>query len=193
MLEADEDDSDEDSDTDSEEDVERALDEDQMDTSGHDEHSNRRRKHEKTENNADWGGDMDDGLTKTLLSFDIYLKGNVSKSTSFFKSTDAQTHRFRMFPYVEKKRKVDDYGETVDVGMWLRKGKMFEEDIESDDVKEAKRRQAEEETRVSTCGSILLSSYHRYRMQSASHLLSSCPLTWRSNWRAASYLLIWKA
>ncbi|KAL4076148.1 beta-lactamase-like protein [Scleroderma citrinum] len=146
VLEADEDESDEESDTDSEEEeVERTLNDDEMDTSDHSNHVSRRRKHDKNEDNADWGGDMDDGLTKTLLSFDIYLKGNVSRLTSFFKSADGQTHRFRMFPYVEKKRKVDEYGETIDVGMWLRKGKVFEEDAESEEVKEAKRRQAEEE------------------------------------------------
>jgi len=149
VLEADEDESDDESDTDSEEEeVERTLNDDDMDTFDDDSRAGRRRKHDKTEDNADWGGDMDDGLTKTLLSFDIYLKGNVSKLTSFFKSTDGQAHRFRMFPYVEKKRKVDEYGETIDVGMWLRKGKVFEEDAESEEVKEAKRRQAEEEDKV---------------------------------------------
>ncbi|KAI6135015.1 beta-lactamase-like protein [Pisolithus croceorrhizus] len=148
VLEADEDESDEESDSDSEEEeVERALDDDddEMDDSDHSVRPGRRRKHDKTEDNADWGGDMDDGLTKTLLSFDIYLKGNVSKSMSFFKSADGPTHRFRMFPYVEKKRRVDEYGETIDVGMWLRKGKVFEDDAETEEVKEAKRKQAEEE------------------------------------------------
>lgn len=148
VLEADEDESDEESDSDSEEEeVERALDDDddEMEGSDHSVRPGRRRKHDKTEDNADWGGDMDDGLTKTLLSFDIYLKGNVSKSMSFFKSADGPTHRFRMFPYVEKKRRVDEYGETIDVGMWLRKGKVFEDDAETEEVKEAKRKQAEEE------------------------------------------------
>jgi cleavage and polyadenylation specificity factor subunit 2 len=78
---------------------------------------------------------------------DIYLKGNVSKSTFFFKA--GQTQRFRMFPYVEKKRRVDDYGETIDVGMWLRKGKALEEEAESEDVKDYKRRTlAEEDAKV---------------------------------------------
>ena len=95
---------------------------------------------------SDWL-DGDEGLTKQLLSFDIYLKGNVSKSMSFFKNT-GQGPRFRMFPYVEKKRRVDDYGETIDVGMWLRKGKALEEEAESDEVKDLKRQAAEEEARV---------------------------------------------
>ena len=98
--------------------------------------------------NTDWL-DGDEGLTKQLLSFDIYLKGNVSKSTFFFKNA-GQTQRFRMFPYVEKKRRVDDYGETIDVGMWLRKGKALEEEAESEDVKDYKRRTlAEEDAKVS--------------------------------------------
>lgn len=153
MLEADEDESDEesDSDEDDEDEVERALDDDQMDTTDGDSvvlTSTRRRKADKMDDNTDWALDMDDGLTKTLLSFDIYLKGNVSKATSFFKSTGAHAQRFRMFPYVEKKRKVDEYGETVDIGMWLRRGKVFEQEAESDEVKEAKRKQAEEEAKV---------------------------------------------
>jgi len=35
---------------------------------------------------------------------------------------------------------VDEYGETIDVGMWLRKGKVLEEDAESDEMKEMKRK-----------------------------------------------------
>ena len=96
---------------------------------------------------ADWAGlDGDDEHPKQLVSFDIYLKGNVSKATSFFRNAGAAAQqRFRMFPYVEKKRRVDEYGETVDVGMWLRKGKVFEEEAESEEVKEARRKQQEEE------------------------------------------------
>lgn len=176
VLEADEDESDEESDSDSEEEeVERTLDDDDMDTIDHDDRTSRRRKHDKTEDNADWGGDMDDGLTKTLLSFDIYLKGNVSKLTSFFKSTDGQAHRFRMFPYVEKKRKVDEYGETIDVGMWLRKGKVFEEDAESEEVKEAKRRQAEEEDKVFRFALDPLAVLTFYRVQSENLLQNMFP------------------
>ncbi|KAJ6628813.1 beta-lactamase-like protein [Mycena sp. CBHHK59/15] len=77
------------------------------------------------------------------------LEGNVSKATSFFKNVGGQTQRFRMFPYVEKKRRVDEYGETIDVGMWLRKGKVFEEEAETDETKDFKRRkQAEEEAKA---------------------------------------------
>ncbi|PFH51359.1 hypothetical protein AMATHDRAFT_74923 [Amanita thiersii Skay4041] len=156
MLEADEDesDSDSDSDADEEDEVRQALGEisgeaeidDVMD--GGSGVVGRRKKADKGLDGADWGLDGDEGLTKQLLSYDIYLKGNVSKSTSFFKSAGIQTQRFRMFPYVEKKRRVDEYGETIDVGMWLRKGKAFEEEAGDVELKDQKLRlQAEEESK----------------------------------------------
>ncbi|KAI0796908.1 beta-lactamase-like protein [Abortiporus biennis] len=159
LLEADEaedevtDDSDSDDDDDDEDEVERALDDDnKMDTSeepgGPTDEPKSRRKKSKRDVDADWGGiDNDDSLPKQVISFDIYLKGNVSKAVSFFK-TEGQTQRFRMFPYVEKKRRVDEYGETVDIGMWLRKGKALEEDTESEEMKELKRQKAEEDAKI---------------------------------------------
>lgn len=163
ILEADEDDSESDSDSDSDEEneVERALGDNNMDTSeDHEtvadsfpaEKPKRKKNKREDSEDADWGAGLDDdGLTKQMLSYDIFLKGNVSKATSFFKTQGGQTQRFRMFPYVEKKRRVDEYGETLDVGMWLRKGKALEEDAESEEVKEAKRRKAEEEAKVCIC------------------------------------------
>lgn len=89
------------------------------------------------------------------LSFDIYLKGNTvaRTATSFFKSGaadassaaevatdgDATTNentsapsegltRYRMFPMIERRRRVDAYGETLDVGAWMRRGKALEEE-----------------------------------------------------------------
>jgi cleavage and polyadenylation specificity factor subunit 2 len=150
MLEADEGDSDSDSDSDSEEEneVSRVLGEDMMDTSGDVDVTGGRRKGEKAAD-TDWALDGDEGLTRQLLSYDIYLKGNVSKATSFFKNVGRQTQRFRMFPYVERKKRVDEYGETIDVGMWLRKGKVLEEEGESEEMKEMKRKtQAEEDAKV---------------------------------------------
>ncbi|KAF5363964.1 hypothetical protein D9756_000393 [Leucocoprinus leucothites] len=144
MLEADEDESESDSDSDAEEEdeVRRTLEGD-MDVDD-DNKTLRRRKGDNLDS-ADWAMDGDEGLTKQFLSFDIYLKGNVSKATSFFKSTGTQAQRFRMFPYVEKKRRVDEYGETIDVGMWLRKGKALEEEAESDEIRDYKRKLQEEE------------------------------------------------
>ncbi|KAJ7781055.1 beta-lactamase-like protein [Mycena metata] len=151
MLEADEDesDSDSDSDADEEDEVREALEGENMDTDGPGDGAGKKRKAEKALDGTDWGLDGDEGLTKQLLSFDIYLKGNVSKATSFFKNVGGQTQRFRMFPYVEKKRRVDEYGETVDVAMWLRKGRVFEEEAETDETKDFKRRkQAEDEAKA---------------------------------------------
>lgn len=104
----------------------------------------------KDPDGADWDMDFegDDGVTKSMLSYDIYLKGHVAKTTSFFKSAEGHTQRFRMFPYVEKRRRVDEYGEVLDVGMWLRRGKALEEDAQDEDMKELKRLKAEEEAKV---------------------------------------------
>ncbi|KAG7096747.1 hypothetical protein E1B28_004159 [Marasmius oreades] len=138
MLEADEDDSDSDSDdSDDEEEVRRTLGD-----GDDDEYEGKSHKRDNTDRAA-WNMDTDEGLTKQLLSYDIYLKGNVSKGTSFFKSVDGQAQRFRMFPYVEKKRRVDDYGETIDVGMWLRKSKILEDEANNSDPNDPRRRQAE--------------------------------------------------
>ncbi|KAJ6515698.1 beta-lactamase-like protein [Mycena sanguinolenta] len=152
VLEADEDESDSDSDSDADDDEEaevRLALEDNMDTEGGDAVVGKKRKADKALDGADWGLDGDEGLTKQLLSFDIYLKGNVSKATSFFKNVGGTTQRFRMFPYVEKKRRVDEYGETVDIAMWLRKSRVFEEEAETDETKDFKRRKlAEEEAKA---------------------------------------------
>lgn len=154
MLEADADDSDSDSDSDSEsedeEEVRLAIADGAMDTGSdslaESKEVGRKKTIDKGLDSTDWL-DGDEGLTKQMLSFDIYLKGNVSKSTSFFKNV-GHGPRFRMFPYVEKKRRVDDFGETIDVGMWLRKGRALEQEAESEEVKHLKRRAAEEEAKV---------------------------------------------
>ena len=135
LLEADEgaDSSDSDSDAADEEDVERAL--------GLDADAARA-------DGADWGRGMDaEDSGRQMLSFDIYLKGNVSRAVSFFKSAGKENQRFRMFPYVEKKRRVDEYGEVIDVAMWVRRGQIMEEEADDEEVKERKR--LEEETKVS--------------------------------------------
>ncbi|CDO71405.1 hypothetical protein BN946_scf184908.g163 [Trametes cinnabarina] len=164
MLEADEGQSESDSDSDSDSDdeeneVERTLGEDLMETTddlkrareGPNASSRSGHKRKRGEGDgagaSEWALDNEPDDAVTRISFDIYLKGNVAKATSFFKSADGQTQRFRMFPYVEKRRKVDEYGETLDVGMWLRKGRVLEEDAENEEVKEARRRKEEEETK----------------------------------------------
>lgn len=87
-------------------------------------------------------------------SFDIYVKGQQMRTTSFFGAGanaaagagGSGPTRFRMFPFVERKmRKVDVYGEQLDVGAWIRKGREIEEEVESPEVREAKRRKKEQE------------------------------------------------
>jgi len=90
--------------------------------------------------------DADDS-GRQMWSFDIYLKGNVSRAVSFFKGAGKENQRFRMFPYVEKKRRVDEYGEVIDVAMWARRGRIMEEEAEDEEAKERKRQ--EEEAKVS--------------------------------------------
>lgn len=156
ILEADADDTDDDSDSDDDSDdeneVELAL---AYQTDGGEEKTSkpsggkRRGAKRRDVDDAGWSGALDDdGLSKQMISYDIYLKGNVSKATSFFKSADGHSQRFRMFPYIEKKRKIDDYGELIDVEMWLRKGKALEEHGETEEMKEMKRVNAEEEEKV---------------------------------------------
>ncbi|KAN0128544.1 Beta-lactamase-like protein [Lactarius tabidus] len=132
LLEADEgaDSSDSDSDAADEEDVERAL---GLDTEA-----------TRADGAADWGRGMDaDDSGRQMLSFDIYLKGNVSRAASFFKSAGKENQRFRMFPYVEKKRRVDEYGEVIDVAMWVRRGRIMEEEAEDEEAKDRKRQDEE--------------------------------------------------
>lgn len=91
------------------------------------------------------GGNPEDDSAKQL-SYDIYLKGNVSKAAGFFKAASGQgMSRFRMFPHVEKRRRVDEYGETIDVAAWLRKGRALAVAIESEEAREAKLKKQEEE------------------------------------------------
>ncbi|KAF5333487.1 hypothetical protein D9611_002645 [Ephemerocybe angulata] len=142
MLEADEDDSDDsepDSDEDDEDEIQEALGADMIDSDDEAQQpkpaSKRKRKGNKDVDAAEWG-EGDEALTKQLLSYDIYLKGKVAKSTSFFKSVGGQAQRFRMFPHVDKRRRVDEFGETIDVGMWLRKGKALEEEAEKEETEQ---------------------------------------------------------
>ncbi len=105
MLEADEDDSDSDSEDEDEDEAEvrRALGGDLMDTD--DGTMDKRRRSDKGMD-GDWNIDGgDEGLTKQMLSFDIYLKGNVSKATSSSKLLEdkhSDSGRFRMSRKNEK-------------------------------------------------------------------------------------------
>jgi cleavage and polyadenylation specificity factor subunit 2 len=95
------------------------------------------------------GGVGEDDSSQQQVSFDIYVKGQTTRSTAFFKAATSANAppRFRMFPGGEKRgRKVDMYGECIDVGVWLRRGKEIEEEVgETAYVRAAKRRREEEE------------------------------------------------
>lgn len=99
--------------------------------------------------------DAADGLS-TRVSFDIYLKGNASRATSFFGAKanapgSAGQYgagvRFRMFPFVERKRRVDGYGEVIDVARWLSRRRELEAtaetEAEGEEAREAKRRKTQ--------------------------------------------------
>ena len=100
---------------------------------------------------VDWGFETEDGSVKQMLSYDSYLKWNVLKSNTFFKANRVQQQKFRMFPYIECRRRIDSYGEVLDVGTWLRKGKILEEGAESDMTKDTKKQKEEENTKMSYC------------------------------------------
>ena len=42
--------------------------------------------------------------------------------------TSGALTRYRMFPLIERRRRVDGYGEVLDVGAWMRMGKAVEEE-----------------------------------------------------------------
>lgn len=101
-----------------------------------------------------WSFDGDEGSKQ--FAFDIYLKGNTARSTSFFKIAAGQTQRFRMFPYIERRRRVDGYGEVVDVALWVRKGKILEENAQNDQSKEKSQTDAEVEAKARVADPFLL-------------------------------------
>ena len=198
MLEADEDDDDDsdiDDDSDEENEVEMQLTGDtDMAEDGKPDGRLTRKKKSSAAGGAgglgasdEWDAAGEDGTLSKHLSFDIYLKGNVSKSTSFFKSADGQTsQRFRMFPYTEKKRRVDEYGETIDVALWLRRDKVFQHEARDEDKE--KQRILEEDARVRIHLLSLLSADNlpTRRTPRESLLQSSSLLPWRCNWLVGS-------
>lgn len=54
-------------------------------------------------------------------SFDIYVRGSYGVRSGAGGGGGGLT-RFRMFPVVERKRRVDAYGEQIDVEGWLKRG-----------------------------------------------------------------------
>ena len=69
--------------------------------------------------------------------FDLYIRGQMLKRSEFtlaIKQDDGNMYipnlrelpRMRMFPFVERRRRVDAYGEIIDVAGWLSRGKAEE-------------------------------------------------------------------
>jgi cleavage and polyadenylation specificity factor subunit 2 len=96
----------------------------------------------RTEGANAFAGDGEDVRT---MSFDIFVKGQQMRTG---RGAVGEMARFRMFPYIAKGRKVDSYGEGLDIGQWVRKGREIEEEGETEEVREAKRRKLEEEEKA---------------------------------------------
>ncbi|WFD27119.1 hypothetical protein MNAN1_002115 [Malassezia nana] len=76
-----------------------------------------------TETHADPGpSHAAPAASKTMdMSFDIFLQGHESRDDGL---------HYRMFPYVERKRKVDGYGESIDTVHWLSRRRRMEAEQE---------------------------------------------------------------
>ena len=104
----------------------------------------------ESESSSDGGvdDDGDDGLQAStrdvaperlanegaMLSFDIYLRGSASRMQQPYGATDGDYGagvRYRMFPFAERKRKVDGYGEAIDTARWLSRRRRIEAEQEA--------------------------------------------------------------
>lgn len=96
-----------------------------------------------TNANAFAGDGEDRGMQ---MSFDIFVKGQQMRVG---RGQAGEMSRFRMFPFNERRgRKIDAYGEGLDIGQWVRKGREIEEEGETEEVREAKRKKMEEEEKA---------------------------------------------
>nr|KAJ3422087.1 cleavage and polyadenylation specificity factor subunit 2 [Polyrhizophydium stewartii] len=68
----------------------------------------------EADNDSDMS-DVEEEANAQTMQFDIYVK-DVSRSSGFFK----QTQEFRMFPVHEVRPRIDDYGEIIDIDMFLK-------------------------------------------------------------------------
>lgn len=70
--------------------------------------------------------------TRKGQTFDIYVKQSYAPRL-LSESRSSTLQRYRTFPVVERKRRVDAYGEAIDVDGWLRRG--LEDESEKRDVR----------------------------------------------------------
>ncbi|WWC88746.1 uncharacterized protein L201_003659 [Kwoniella dendrophila CBS 6074] len=96
------------------------------------------------ENANAFAGDGED--VNRTMSFDIYVKGQQMRVNRGGYNKPGEMSRFRMFPFQERRgRKIDAYGEGLDIGQWVRKGREIEEEGETEEVREKRRLKEEEE------------------------------------------------
>lgn len=76
----------------------------------------------------------------SALSFDIYVRNTAASRPN----SRLLTQRFRMFPYVERRRRVDAYGEVIDVDGWLRRGEDAGDKAKEESRREGKRERPED-------------------------------------------------
>jgi len=101
-----------------------------------------------------YAGDGDEN--RLQMSYDIFVKGQQMRVG---RGATGEMARFRMFPFIERRgRKVDDYGEGLDIGQWVRKGREIEEDGETEEVQEAKKRKTEDEEKQVRSGRFIYRS-----------------------------------
>ena len=89
------------------------------------------------------------GNEGTSLSFDIYLRGSASRMQPTLADGEYGEYgagvRYRMFPFAERKRKVDGYGEAIDTARWLSRRRRIEAEQEAQldpEVRAPRRRRA---------------------------------------------------
>lgn len=78
-----------------------------------------------------WDEFLDDTRASQIGGFDIYVRQNTTanalKSMSMPLANQGQNTRYRMFPFFERRRRVDGYGEAVDIEGWKTRNKAPEE------------------------------------------------------------------
>lgn len=87
------------------------------------------------------GGEGDMTLLGSSLSHDIYLRGDSAHASNFFSSLRGNADsnlereatrrhgvgiRYRTAPVIEKRKRIDGFGEVVDVARWLSRGRVVD-------------------------------------------------------------------